>query len=60
VYTARSNSTEYSLLANFEFYYHAHGVDVGFDPEFVSIFSDPGRLRAQRHQSARVLSRRLG
>jgi hypothetical protein len=46
VYTARSNSTEYSLLANFEFYYHAHGVDVGFDPEFVSIFSDPGRLRA--------------
>jgi glycosyltransferase involved in cell wall biosynthesis len=35
------------LLANFEFYYHAHGVDVGFDPEFVSIFSDPSRLRAR-------------
>jgi glycosyltransferase involved in cell wall biosynthesis len=35
------------LLANFEFYYHARGVDVGFDPEFVSIFSDPSRLRAR-------------
>jgi len=35
------------LLANFEFYYHAHGVDVGFDPEFVSIFSDPSRLRTR-------------
>ncbi len=35
------------LLANFEFYYHAHGVDVGFDPEFVSIFNDPARLRAR-------------
>jgi glycosyltransferase involved in cell wall biosynthesis len=35
------------LLANFEFYYHAHGVDVGFDPEFVSIFNDPSRLRAR-------------
>jgi glycosyltransferase involved in cell wall biosynthesis len=35
------------LLGNFEFYYHAHGVDVGFDPEFVSIFSDPSRLRAR-------------
>ena len=34
-------------LANFEFYYHAHGVDVGFDPEFVSIFNDPSRLRAR-------------
>ena len=33
------------LLANFEFYYHAKGVDVGFDPEFVSIFNDPSRLR---------------
>ncbi len=33
------------LLANFEFYYHPHGVDVGFDPEFVSIFNDPSRLR---------------
>jgi glycosyltransferase involved in cell wall biosynthesis len=35
------------LLANFEFYYHPHGVDVGFDPEFVSIFNDPARLRAR-------------
>ncbi|HEY1725445.1 MAG TPA: glycosyltransferase [Steroidobacteraceae bacterium] len=35
------------LLANFEFYYHARGVDVGFDPEFVSIFHDPSRLRAR-------------
>ena len=35
------------LLANFEFFYHAHGVDVGFDPEFVSIFNDPSRLRAR-------------
>jgi len=35
------------LLANFEFYYHAHGVDVGFDPEFVSIFNDPERLRTR-------------
>jgi len=35
------------LLANFEFFYHASGVDVGFDPEFVSIFNDPSRLRAR-------------
>jgi len=35
------------LLANFEFFYHPHGVDVGFDPEFTSIFSDPSRLRAR-------------
>jgi glycosyltransferase involved in cell wall biosynthesis len=35
------------LLANFEFYYHARGVDVGFDPEFVTIFNDPSRLRAR-------------
>ena len=35
------------LLANFEFYYHAHGVDADFDPEFVSIFNDPSRLRAR-------------
>jgi glycosyltransferase involved in cell wall biosynthesis len=38
---------EVPLLANFEFYYHAMGVDVGFDPEFVSIFNDPSRLRAR-------------
>jgi len=35
------------LLANFEFFYHAQGVDVGFDPEFVSIFNDPSRLRTR-------------
>lgn len=35
------------VLANFEFYYHHRGVDVGFDPEFVSLFHDPSRLRAR-------------
>ena len=35
------------VLANFEFYYHAHGADVNFDPEFVSIFNEPPRLRAR-------------
>jgi glycosyltransferase involved in cell wall biosynthesis len=35
------------VLANFEFFYHAHGVDVGFDPEFVSIFQEPSRLRTR-------------
>ncbi len=35
------------LLANFEFYYHPSGADVGFDPEFVSTFQDPSRLRAR-------------
>ncbi len=35
------------LLANFEFYYHSRGVDVDFDPEFTSVFSDPSRLRAR-------------
>jgi glycosyltransferase involved in cell wall biosynthesis len=35
------------LLANFEFYYHYRGVDVGFDPEFASIFQDPSRLRTR-------------
>jgi glycosyltransferase involved in cell wall biosynthesis len=35
------------LLANFEFFYHFRGVDVGFDPEFVSVFNDPSRLRAR-------------
>jgi glycosyltransferase involved in cell wall biosynthesis len=35
------------LLTNFEFYYHSHGVDVDFDPEFVSVFSDPSRLRTR-------------
>jgi len=35
------------LLANFEFYYHSRGVDVDFDPEFISVFNDPSRLRAR-------------
>ena len=35
------------LLANFEFYYHSSGADVGFDPEFASLFQDPSRLRAR-------------
>jgi glycosyltransferase involved in cell wall biosynthesis len=35
------------LLANFEFYYHARGVDVDFDPEYHSVFNDPSRLRAR-------------
>jgi glycosyltransferase involved in cell wall biosynthesis len=35
------------VLANFEFFYHSRGVDVDFDPEFVSIFNDPSFLRAR-------------
>jgi glycosyltransferase involved in cell wall biosynthesis len=35
------------VLANFEFYYHARGVDADFDSEFVSIFNDPSRLRTR-------------
>lgn len=35
------------LLVNFEFFYHARGVDVGFDPEFISIFHEPSHLRAR-------------
>jgi glycosyltransferase involved in cell wall biosynthesis len=36
------------VLAYFEFFYHATGVDVGFDPEYASIFlNDPSRLRAK-------------
>jgi glycosyltransferase involved in cell wall biosynthesis len=33
------------LLAYFEFFYHADGVDVDFDSEFASIFGDKSRLR---------------
>jgi len=39
------------LLANFEFYYHGQGVDVGFDSEFDSIFNNPARLRARNATS---------
>jgi len=35
------------LLANFEFYYHSRGVDVGFDPEFGNIFNNPSQLRVR-------------
>ncbi len=35
------------VLANFEFYYHPRGVDADFDPEFVSVFNEPSRLRAR-------------
>jgi glycosyltransferase involved in cell wall biosynthesis len=35
------------LLAYFEFFYHRNGVDVGFDPEFVSLFDDLARLRTK-------------
>ena len=36
------------LLALFEFFYHPKGVDIGFDPEFASIFFDnPSRIRAK-------------
>jgi glycosyltransferase involved in cell wall biosynthesis len=38
---------EVPLLAYFEFFYHSQGVDVGFDPEFTSLFSDPARLRTK-------------
>jgi glycosyltransferase involved in cell wall biosynthesis len=35
------------VLANFEFYYHAKGADVGFDPEFDSVFNSAARLRTR-------------
>ncbi len=35
------------LLANFEFYYHAQGVDVGFDPELSPDLVTLMRLRAR-------------
>ena len=35
------------VLSYFEFYYHALGVDVGFDPEFSSEATDPLRLRTR-------------
>ena len=35
------------LLSYFEFYYHPHGADVGFDPEFPSSASEAPRLMAK-------------
>lgn len=35
------------LLSHFEFYYHPHGADVGFDPEFPSSENDAPRLMAK-------------
>jgi glycosyltransferase involved in cell wall biosynthesis len=35
------------ILGNFEFYYHADGKDVGFDPEFESIFNSRARLHTR-------------
>ena len=35
------------LLSYFEFYYHPHGADVGFDPEFPSSENDAPRLMAK-------------
>jgi glycosyltransferase involved in cell wall biosynthesis len=35
------------ILSYFEFYYHADGADVGFDPEFGADGVDPLRLRAR-------------
>jgi glycosyltransferase involved in cell wall biosynthesis len=39
------------ILGNFEFYYHADGHDVGFDPEFESIFNSPARLHTRNATS---------
>jgi glycosyltransferase involved in cell wall biosynthesis len=35
------------VLTYFEFYYHAVGVDLDFDPEFHSVFRGPDRLRTR-------------
>lgn len=35
------------VLTYFEFYYHPHGVDLDFDPEFASLFAEPDRLRVR-------------
>jgi glycosyltransferase involved in cell wall biosynthesis len=35
------------LLAYFEFFYHFRGVDMGFDPEYTTIFSNPSHLRTR-------------
>lgn len=35
------------VLSFFEFYYHSHGVDVNFDPEFPSTLDDDTRVRTK-------------
>ena len=35
------------VLSYFEFYYHASGVDLDFDPEFSSLFQSPENLRTR-------------
>lgn len=35
------------LLAYFEFFYHFRGVDMGFDPEYTTIFGNPSHLRTR-------------
>jgi glycosyltransferase involved in cell wall biosynthesis len=35
------------LLAYFEFYYHNNGADLGFDPEFSSVFGNHSALRTR-------------
>lgn len=38
---------EAPVLTYFEFYYHATGADVDFDPEFISLFHGPEKIRAR-------------
>lgn len=35
------------VLTYFEFYFHAEGADLNFDPEFASLFREPDRLRTR-------------
>jgi glycosyltransferase involved in cell wall biosynthesis len=46
--SSRTSSRKYRYSSYFEFFYHATGVDVGFDPEFSSVFfGDPSQLRVR-------------
>ena len=44
------------LIAYFEFFYHAVGADVGFDPEFPSTADDRFRLRIRNSTQLHALS----
>lgn len=46
------------LLGYFEFYYHTHGVDVGFDPEFPSDPALYARIRAKNAVNLLALTMR--